>query len=515
MMFASSLTQVSETNELRIDYHFRELTSAVSKVVFGIAQGYPLAEPFFLRVANGENLPASTYAREDEGSSLLYASVGALSQFVLRPDACTPLRDGARGVDAGFVENVKCKPNEVLLTRSGTPGIAWTSSFWNMAEEGVDALIPSGFLIRLACNEDYFYPGFVSAILNHPTWRLWSSGFAAGKRQRNISQEHLAQIRLPALSLGEQQEVIAIYQEFLASAKNILSSPSGITQSCDEVLTAECNLQLPNILRSSGVSEKNYMIDVAESDVLRIDHRFLRSDNRAIYTYVRNMPGVSLGRAMACPLIKNSQPEIMVIDEESGPRVIATASIQFGQIVKQLTKPTSDEYMARARSRAVTEGDVLIAMDGDGSIGKAAVFTGDFEAVCDSHVGIIRPAHNELGAALACYINSSFGQAQISRKISGSTGQVQLSVDDLYQLLVPQVVIAQAQSVGSAYLALLDRYETPVARVRRSLCEYSAGISEIIADSGCLTPEAEAEMRRAIVPAFLRSQLGMLKPKMF
>jgi hypothetical protein len=69
--------------------------------------------------------------------------------------------------------------------------------------------------------------------------------------------------------------------------------------------------------------------------------------------------------------------------------------------------------------RQIRQGDILIAMDGEGSIGKAAVFSGDYVAVPDSHLGILRLGP-ELAWALACYLNSSLGQAQIELAISGS-----------------------------------------------------------------------------------------------
>src|SRR3984893_9730170 len=439
----TALSSIGHTDELRIDPHYFELVAHVSTLKDHLISAHPIAEPFFSYIRNGENLPAIAYIRDGEPTDILYASVGALSQFALRLDACIPLKS----LEGNAVQRMKTNRAEVLLTRSGTPGIAWSM---DLPPENAYSIIPSGFLIRIGCNHEYFIPSYVTAILNHPLWRLWTSAFAAGKRQRNLSQEHLSQIFIPNAPAGIQSVVGTRYAEALRDVLRILDEPENILGLCNKILNKIAGLEMPEHLRSMNLVERAHLRDTCESNFLRIDHRFLRSDYRAISRYIQSQPHRRLADCLCGSLIRNSQPEIEVLDFGGGPRVIATGSLQSGQVIEALTKPTSTEYFETVRNRAVHKHDVLVAMDGDGSIGKAAIMQEDYHAICDSHVAILRTENRSRALALCCYINSSWAQAQIGRMISGSTGQIQLSGDDLTALPIQSLVLACEYRIAHA-----------------------------------------------------------------
>lgn len=214
-------------------------------------------------------------------------------------------------------------------------------------------------------------------------------------------------------------------------------------------------------------------------------------------------------------MLRNSQPEILVEDAGEGPRVLATISLQFGQVVDEFTKPTSIEYFARIADRAVRKGDILIAMDGDGSIGKTAVFLEDYEAVCDSHVAIARVKPDVSSMALSCFLNSSYGQAQIARQISGATGQVQVSQEDLVRLHIPRIVLERGPRIAELYATSVRGFTSSVMRVRRALCNAAARFSGVLGHSGCFNKDAAAMMARSTDPSYLLEQLARLKPRMF
>jgi hypothetical protein len=333
-MKATCLMHIGDTDELRIDPHFSELLAEVKDLADNLTKAHPLAEPFFPYIRNGENLPAVAYIRDGQSTNIYYASVGALSQFVLRPEACIPLKTGPY-LEERSVAHVRTTRNEVLLTRSGTPGIAWTA---DLAPQDEISIIPSGFLIRLGCDPSYYKSGYVAAILNHPLWRLWSSAFAAGKRQRNLSQDHLNQIFVPIPPLEVQNRIAECYQIALDDVSEILTDQNNMLAQCDGIIETGANLSIENQPRSLSVAEKVDLRDVSGSDILRVDHRFLRADYRAIQRIVQEQPHTRLIECMSGPPIRNSQPHIEVVDYESGPRIIATGSLQMGQVVESLTK---------------------------------------------------------------------------------------------------------------------------------------------------------------------------------
>lgn len=513
-MLSVSLKTVASAGDIRLDPHHFILRQKVYDLIGGIKDGYHLKSPCVEKMRNGENLPASTYINDDEPSDILYASVGALSQFALRPEGCIPLRLDERFLTAGDIKSSRCGANEILITRSGTPGIAWTPAVERRSEVLASDIIPSGFLIRFHPNPNLVRSGYITAILNHPLWRLWTSSLAAGKRQRNLSQEHLEQVIVPALGLDQQEQIELIYLNALSDIQKILAENSTIINICDGIIQRVCHLTSSAGRASMGTAETVRLLDVAQSDQLRIDHRSLRADLRSVNGYVREQVGVTLAE-LVDEMIRNSQPQILAVDEGEEPRVIATSSLQHGKIVKGFTKPTRADHPASAQPRMAKAGDLLVAMDGDGSIGKAAVFSGDYDAVCDSHVTILRMKRPSLANAIACFINSSLGQAQIYRNVSGATGQLQLSANDLLSIWIPNRVISNAVKVNDLYLVGIENFSGPTRRVRKRIAEAGSLISSKILKGNCLDGMARQLVEDTCLADELYKYTLMLKPRMF
>jgi hypothetical protein len=153
-------------------------------------------------------------------------------------------------------------------------------------------------------------------------------------------------------------------------------------------------------------------------------------------------------------------------------------------------------------------------MDGEGSIGKAAVYRREEPAVTDSHVAVIRFLDPLIADAVACLLNSSLGQAQIEVSISGSTGQTQLSKADVHRLRVPLKVLSAASSIGHSYTGNLSVYEPLPRQVRRRICRAQAAIS------GCLLEAPIKNGARGGLEAIasedaLLEMMRLLKPSMF
>jgi hypothetical protein len=193
---------------------------------------------------------------------------------------------------------------------------------------------------------------------------------------------------------------------------------------------------------------------------------------------------------------------------EDTPRAIATVSIQSGTIALDQTKPTTEQSVKRF---PVLTGDLLVAMDGDGSLGKAAVYRGKEEATVDSHVARCRARGDEdLADALACYLNSTWGRVQTTSLMTGATGQTQLSPMDLLDLLVPGELVRYAGKVAYAYRAALRTYEPLPVRARRIICRASAELTSLLIADGALAASVVTE---PFTDAdFLAAQLRMLHP---
>jgi hypothetical protein len=512
-MLTVSLSDVARTTDLRIDPHHYDLAARLDGFIDQMKDEAALTWPRVSQVSNGENLPASLYLQDGTTSDVLYASVGAISQFALRPSSCVSLRSDAEGLSDETVTELSARPNEIWITRSGTPGIAWP--VLAMPEALTDSrIIPSGFLIRLTCDTSMLEPAYVAAVMNHPVWRVWSSSLAAGKRQRNLSQDHLAAISIPRLALETQRDLGSSYVQALRDVEADLAREQNLYALCDEILVARTGLQVLRVQRSVGLVEQVPLNLVALNGSLRIDHRSVRTDLRSIQEAVMSQPGRALAHLVR-QLVRNGQPTLLPVDEQEPPRVIATGSIQFGAVQLAATKQGISEERATGEDRQASSGDLLITMDGEGSIGKAAVFDGDYEAVCDSHVAILRLSNPTLAYAVACFVNSSMGQAQINRLISGATGQLQISNGDLLSLWVPQVILDQANAIRTDYKAALETFEGLVTKVRRRICQEAVAVTARLIEADALPSPALQFLERFQSADELLALLATLKPKMF
>ena len=457
-------------------------------------------------IGNGINLPASTYADDFPDASALYASVKSLSQFALRESSCVPLLgddDGRLHKSRLKIEDVAVSPAEVLFTRSGTPGIAWPAAM----SAGELPVIPSGFIIRLRVHEAW-NPVYVASVLNHPCWRLLSLALSAGKRQDNIGHSALTAIPLPQLNEEHQAELANSYTDTLTRIEKVFADEP-LAQVCDSILASTLGFNAPPIETRPVSISVIKLSEVASTPSLRVDNRWHGAANRLVRDVLIDQ-SIALGQLLSGVPTKGRQPEFLEEEDEEGALAIATSTLQGGQVVMDYAKPIA---AVSADRFPVGFGELLIAMDGDGSLGKAGV-VGPHEAqlTVDSHVAVVPVAGpSELKLALACWLNSTWGRTQTTGLMTGSTGQTQLRPSDLIKVLVPEVLIDRCKAVAVAYEQTLINFESPPRRARQLICEAAALMTRTFVENGVLQLDGQGATEFAS-PASLRRLLDLAYP---
>ncbi len=490
------LSTAVETSAARIDPHFFTLIRQIGGIVDSLRSGIRLMYPATTAISNGLNLPEDAYDYLTTTPDLLYVSVGAISQYALRRDRAIAIKDPLEYAYASDPTAVACTAAEILVTRSGTPGIAWPAA---EIVETADAprIVPSGFVIRVSIDPLVADPFFVAAILNHPVWRTWTTALATGKSQLNLSQDQLGEVLIPAVPLERQSEIGSAYRRFLGSISALHGSGADLEGSCDAIVCEVLGRDLPRLARSSMTVDRLNLSDaLSRSSQLRIDCRFQSGEVRDILAPLQSLDVVALRDLVAGDPVKGRQPTILDETEadELSPRVVSTAAVQAGVVRQELTKPTTEAEVAHAGDRLILPGDLLVTMDGEGSIGKAAVFESGYEAVPDSHVIILRLRDPSTAPTLACMINSGLGQAQIDLCISGSTGQTQLSKSDLLDLRVPVAMLDDPGLVALRYTAVTAAFQDASDAIRTLLVEQAQRVSEAVVASGVLPANCAAEL---------------------
>jgi hypothetical protein len=496
---------------LRIEPHHFEMQALIAPYRQALVERLPLTRPFVEQMANGVNLAEAAYALEESDPEYLYASVGAISLYVLREERAIPLQPPDDFEYLIDLDQAQTRPSEVLVTRSGATGVAGSAWAAALAPPG-KKIIPSGFVIRIQCDPSVLEPRYLAAILNHPIWRAWSNSLTAGKEQRNLSQEHLRDLRVPRAEISVQAAIASDYAETLNAIRAELDERQTTRDTCDAIVIDVCGLRYPTFAAEAYSVASVPIAQIGATGLLRIDPRHHQPAVRAVTDALLNEPTLRLADLLAVPAFKGRQPEMDVVDDGSEiARTVATVSVQAGQIVPELTKLARSEWIANLGDAALRVGDVVITMDGEGSIGRAAVHTSDLPMATDSHVGVLRLIEPDLGPGLCCYLNSSLAQAQIELSISGSTGQTQLSKSDLDQLKVPTVIVDQAAGIGERFAEVVGTYEVQGQRIRRMFCEHAARTSESLISAGTFSGLKASDQRRLTDAAELRAILERVR----
>jgi hypothetical protein len=481
-----SAERVASRGSLRFDVRFHLLQDQIAPFLDAISHSAPLGR-LLDGIGNGVNIPAVAYCDEVVDASALYVSVGAVSQFALRTEAATGLAANSDGIVRGTrinLNEVSVRKRELWITRSGTPGIATVPGLY----EGDLRLIPSGFMIRAQVAEPYDEI-YLACVLNHPVWRLLTTALSAGKRQDNLSQPSLSIVPIPILSPPARQSVVDAYRTSLEELEHVIASDGGFRDRCDDVLFKEAGLAKEGVEAGPLAMRSVPLLEVATTRVLRIDNRWHGVENHALQTLLGHRQCVPLGHLIEGGIRKGRQPKAIDDFEDDGeaPVALTTAAIQSGGVAWEQVRGTDSESVGRF---PVLKGDLLVAMDGDGSLGKAAVFDAHRDATTDSHLARITTKDPELAISLACYLNSSWGHVQTNALMSGSTGQTQLSPSDLAGVLVPIQVVEAAPAVADAYSSLLGLWEEPARRNRRVMCAASATLTTCLVSDGLIAPDA-------------------------
>ena len=343
---------------------------------------------------------------------------------------------------------------------------------------------------------------YLALVMNHPIWRLLSLGWSAGKRQDNLSQEALGQIPIPFLPEPEREKLAAEYTQALEEIHARLVDDTSFARLCDDILARHLGMP-PTVPSHDGdiACRSVTLSEVARGRLARLDNRWHGAAYQNALSILKDGSEVTIESIARNPLRKGRQPRYLPEGEEGSDACVAisTACIQDGTIVWDDARAVAPESVAHL---PLGLGDLLVAMDGDGSLGKAAIVDQDLEATTDSHLARVRLHAPHQTAALACFLNSSWGRIQTTALMAGATGQTQLSLADLASVVLPAGVNENAAALGAEYIAASQAWESPQRGNRRLLCNVEALLTEELWRRG--------SAKRRVVPSDIDGLLGLL-----
>ncbi|MBB3117571.1 N-6 DNA methylase [Pseudoduganella violacea] len=205
----------------------------------------------------------------------------------------------------------------------------------------------------------------------------------------------------------------------------------------------------------------------------RFDFKYWDTDTRSKIQALKDAGGILLKELNTLPTVRGSSPPAEnYVDEEDGFAIVIKSGSNIsrqGKILEEgadyIEKSIYDEFLEKAKTSGenlnlVQRGDVLLSSTGDGTLGKCAVYDSDKPAIADGHITIIRPDTSKVDPYYLCdYLRAGFGAVQVTRSFTGSTGMIELTPDQVDNIVVDLRDSKSAQAKLSRKIRTLeDRY---------------------------------------------------------
>jgi type I restriction enzyme M protein len=188
--------------------------------------------------------------------------------------------------------------------------------------------------------------------------------------------------------------------------------------------------------------------DIAQDRSIRMDYKYWLPSVRSRMEELRKAGAKTIGELNQIkPTARGYSPKVeQYVDETDGYALVVKAGTNispYGELIIEnadyIEKFIYDDVPDKAK---VQVGDVLLSSTGTGTLGKVCVYDHDRPTIADGHVTIIRCDPGEVDPHyLAGYLRYGFGQDQIQRLYTGSTGLIELppSLVDKIVVELPQI----------------------------------------------------------------------------
>ena len=233
--------------------------------------------------------------------------------------------------------------------------------------------------------------------------------------------------------------------------------------------------------------------DIYSDKTNRFDYKYWNTETREKIEKLKDAKNLTISELNLIPTSRGKSPSAdSYVDETDGFALVVKAGSnisKLGKIIKDddsdwIEKSVYEEFVekgleSKSNINLIEKGDVLLSSTGDGTLGKCCVFDIDVPAIADGHVTIIRVDDKKIDPYyLADYLRNGFGAVQVSRLYTGSTGLIELTPDQVDNIVIDlkENVIMQKQ-LSDKLRRIETTYENKIKEAE-DLLESSKGILE-------------------------------------
>ncbi len=156
--------------------------------------------------------------------------------------------------------------------------------------------------------------------------------------------------------------------------------------------------------------------------------------------------------------------------EESNLPVINQACIQWSGLNFNNVKYDSDKK-SRTLKGLIQKGDILVNSTGTGTLGRVCYFDFSQRYLADGHVTIVRPAPDKILGKFLYYLfcTDFYQKIFYTTLVSGSTNQIELSVNDFKNTMILLAPLAEQQVIADYLDDRTARIDATVAACQRMI----------------------------------------------
>jgi restriction endonuclease S subunit len=322
-------------------------------------------------------------------------------------------------LDEKELKQLTLAPRDVLFNRTNSyEWVGRTGLF--LGHEGPEAVFAS-YLVRFRTKHKTLLPEYLVAFLN------CKYGVVDIKRrsrqsinQTNVNPEEVKEIAIPLLSMAIQEEIKLRFEQAFEGQKGA----SQALQKAEATLLASLGLA-----GWSPPEPLSYTARAADAlTAARLDAQYFRPKYQEAFALLKGRGNAKELGSLVSLNSRGRQP----IYADAGLPVINSKHVRTNHV----NLSDDNRFGEIDKSPVVIKnGDVLLNGTGVGTIGRAAPYLFEHDALPDNHVTVIRPDKID-PIYLSVFLNSTLGQLQIEQLIKGSSGQIELYPDDIAKIII-------------------------------------------------------------------------------
>ena len=303
------------------------------------------------------------------------------------------------------------KPNDVLLTKVGTIGIA--NVVPNNAPEFNIFVSVAKIKLKEGIN-----PYYVKAFLNSIFGRIQMERFAKGISQPDLHLVDIKKIKIPIPPFYIQNKIAEMMENAYKENDEKIKKANGLLTKIDEIIIENLGISLPRFIKQNV-----YWVnpEILEN---RRDPLFYNSNYLNLLNTINNSPyETKILREIWKTITSGQRPKGGVkyikdgVPSVGGEHITPEGNFNFKNI-----RYIPEKFHKKQKKSWIKPLDILIVKDG-ATTGKVAIVPKDFpfkECNINEHVFKIEIDDNYNPYYVFSYLFSSLGQKQINRLISGA-----------------------------------------------------------------------------------------------